>query len=219
MANLYKDILTPELIKLELAKQKRADSKTISASMLSTSKKVLKDDLSKSYGSATRKAAVLFTILNDNNVLKLLLTLRNKELRTHPGQISFPGGKIDKNDIDSTSCALREAKEEVGINPDSVKILGDLDECLTGSGFLVKPIVGFIKDQYHFNLNFSEVIEIYKVPLVYFLDPTKFTVSTWEGPNGIRNFYDIEWNSIRIWGATARIIVNFYEYLNKTRFS
>lgn len=152
-------------------------------------------------------AAVLVPILAAPQP-QLLLTTRNQALRKHPGQIAFPGGRIDTSDEGPVAAALREANEEVGLDPAAVEILGLADSYRTGTGFEVQPVVGLMAPDIHLHINPAEVDEMFEVPLAYVLDPANHLLreTVWQGR--MRRYYAIEWKHRIIWGATAGMLVN-----------
>ena len=155
-----------------------------------------------------KRAAVLCLLDNKKN-LNIILTLRSKNLKNHPGQISFPGGKINNKET-SYECALRETYEEIGIKKNNINILGELNLYLSGSNFLIKPIVGIILRDHKFLINKKEVEKVFYFPMNYLFDKKNLTKNFYI--NKISNkkffFYDIYWNDMRIWGTTALILVH-----------
>lgn len=152
-------------------------------------------------------AAVLMPIIPVKRP-KLLLTTRTSHLRKHAGQVAFPGGRIDDTDKGPISAALREAQEEVGLNPRSVKVLGMSDDYQTGTGYRVQPVVGTIPIKPKLLINPDEVANIFEVPLDFALDPANHQLreGIWNGEK--RRYYVIEWEGHTIWGATAGMLVN-----------
>ena len=160
-----------------------------------------------------RPAAVMVGLIDRPNGLHVLLTRRTENLEHHPGQISFPGGHIDKVDVSADHAALRETLEETGIGNEHINIIGHLDTYVTGTGFSITPIVGFISTQSKPVADPVEVAEIFEVPLAHFMDPAnhKLHERTFEGV--IRRFYAMPYDDYYIWGATAGILFNLYEVL------
>ena len=154
------------------------------------------------------EAAVLIPIVERNNGLKVILTKRSNNLKQHPGQVSFPGGKSEKTDKSLVATALRETKEEIGINNKNVEILGQLSKHVTITGFKITPFIGKIRTGFSTKIQTSEVSEIFEVPLSYLSNPKNFRVETvkWKGKK--RFFYSIPYGPYYIWGATARILKN-----------
>ena len=154
------------------------------------------------------EAAVLIPIVERNNGLKVILTKRSNNLKQHPGQVSFPGGKSEKTDKSLVATALRETKEEIGINNKNVEILGQLSQHVTITGFKITPFIGKIRMGFSTEIQTSEVSEIFEVPLSYLSNPKNFRVESvkWKGKK--RFFYSIPYGPYYIWGATARILKN-----------
>ncbi len=151
-----------------------------------------------------REASVLVPILAPAPE-RLLFTVRRAELPTHAGQISFPGGKREVSDVDAAAAALRETNEELSIVPSDVEVLGILDDVPTPTGFLITPIVGYVRDTATPTASPLEVAEIFSPPL--------FELAHHHHDGGERTFmghvyqmHEYHWPGQRIWGATARIV-------------
>ena len=138
----------------------------------------------------------------------LLLTRRTANLRSHPGQVAFPGGRIDRDDRDAISAALREAHEEVGLEPALVDVMGLADTYLTGTGYQVTPVVGLVPSDAPLRANAQEVADLFEVPLAFVLDPSNHQLREMEWQGRLRRYYVIEWRERTIWGATAGMLVN-----------
>jgi 8-oxo-dGTP pyrophosphatase MutT (NUDIX family) len=151
-------------------------------------------------------AAVLIPLMNYPDTLKILLTERAHHLRHHPGQVSFPGGKVETSDLNIESTALREAYEEVALPPNKVEIIGSLPIYRTISGFTIKPILGLVEPDFTPSLDANEVASVFEIPLNYALDQ-KHHLVYFSHYNGARHpIYFIPWRDRMIWGATASII-------------
>lgn len=152
-------------------------------------------------------AAVLVAVV-DRAEPGVILTLRPETMRKHPGQVSFPGGRIDPGDADAVAAALREAEEEIGLPPREVQVIGIADRYRTVTGFEVTPVVGIVPPGLDLTPHPGEVAAMFEAPLHYLLDPAhqKVRNAMWRGKN--RSYYEIEWQGRRIWGATAAMIVN-----------
>tara|TARA_B110000438_G_scaffold276364_1_gene298074 strand:- start:318 stop:926 length:609 start_codon:yes stop_codon:yes gene_type:complete len=159
-------------------------------------------------------AAVLFPLIEKNNELKVILTTRSKDLPSHPGQVCFPGGKLEKTDKNIIECAKRESFEEVGIKNDQINLLGQLDDCITGTNFKVTPVIGLIDSNYIPVLQEKEVADIFEVPLDYFIEKNNQKIEYANYKNKSYSYYQYNWKNKKIWGSTARIIVNFCEIMN-----
>ena len=160
------------------------------------------------------QAAVLVPIVDHADGLTVLLTQRGAFLKDHPGQISFPGGRSEETDDDSTATALRESEEEIGLNPNQVQILGNLDVCLTGTGFRIVPVVGLITPPLNLRLRTFEVADAFEIPFSLVLDAENYRrdhVVTDSGQH--REFYVLDYGDHYIWGATARMLVNLRELM------
>jgi len=152
------------------------------------------------------RAAVLIPIFEKNGEYHVLLTRRTERVSHHKGQISFPGGRQDHGE-DLLATALREAKEEMGIEEKDVRILGELDDmCTFSSDFCIAPFVGLIPYSYPFKINRHEIEEILEVPLSVFLDETKFREELRSRNGEMVPVYFYEHDAHTIWGATAQIL-------------
>lgn len=159
-------------------------------------------------------AAVLVPLVEREGGFSLILTQRTADLKAHAGQISFPGGRMEKADSDAEAAALREAQEEIGLDPKSVEILGRLDPYKTVTGFDVMPVVGAVSPPLNLAPDPVEVAEIFEVPLGFFLDPANHQRHSRTSPNGmVRAYYAMPYQDRYIWGATAGMLVNLYEVL------
>jgi 8-oxo-dGTP pyrophosphatase MutT (NUDIX family) len=152
-------------------------------------------------------AAVLVAVV-DRPSPTVILTERPKTMRKHPGQISFPGGRIDPGDEGPVAAALREAEEEIGLPRGAVEVIGIADLYRTVTGFEVTPVVGVVPPGLPLEPQPGEVAAMFEAPLDYLLEPRHQIVRTvqWQGRE--RCYYEIEWEGRRIWGATAAMIVN-----------
>tara|TARA_B100000686_G_scaffold353541_1_gene459575 strand:- start:1915 stop:2523 length:609 start_codon:yes stop_codon:yes gene_type:complete len=160
------------------------------------------------------EASVLIPIIDRPDGLSILFTQRSQNLKNHPGQVSFPGGRAELNDQDAIATALRECHEEIGLRPERVNILGRLETCLTGTGFKVTPIVGLVEEPLALQLALDEVSEIFEVPLPLLLENGRYRTDCVELPNGeTRTFYIFDYPKRYIWGATAKMLVNLRNLL------
>ena len=143
----------------------------------------------------------------------VLLTQRAKTLRTHAGQIAFPGGSLEAKDSDITQAALRETHEEVGIEPKKVEVAGYLDPYKTGTGFCIFPVVGFITSPLRTTANPAEVDKIFEVPLDFLTCPQNYRRQATMIQQRWRRYYSIVYEHHKIWGATAGILYNLTKKL------
>lgn len=158
-------------------------------------------------------AAVLVPLIEAQGSFSVLLTMRPADMKKHAGQIAFPGGRMEQGDADAVACALREAEEEVGLDPAQVEILGRLDPYLTITGYEVTPVVGAILGPVTPVPDPIEVADAFEVPLDFLLDPENHQRVEREF-NGLRRaYYAVPYHERYIWGATAGMILNFYDIL------
>lgn len=157
-------------------------------------------------GAAT-PAAVLVPLVNRPEGLQVLLTERSADLPDHPGQISFPGGRVEPEDPSLAAAALREAHEEVGLAPDRVAILGELATYETVTGFRVTPIVGWIEPPFELRPDPLEVAAVFEVPLVHLLDPVNQQRHFRMLGEVRRDYWAIPYGERFIWGATAAMLL------------
>jgi 8-oxo-dGTP pyrophosphatase MutT (NUDIX family) len=159
-----------------------------------------------------RAAAVLIPI-TDRAEPGVILTQRPTWLRSHAGQVAFPGGKVDDSDENSIFAALREAEEELNIPPARVEVIGVADTYYSGSGYSIAPVVGIIPPDLDLQPNPQEVEDWFEVPLAFLLDPANSIKkeASWNGQQ--RSYYDMQWGERRIWGVTAGIIANLVRRL------
>ena len=161
-------------------------------------------------------AAVLVPIVERAEGMTVLLTQRTAHLRSHAGQISFPGGKSEPHDGSAEDTALREAEEEIGLPRDRVEIVGRLGQRTTGTGFHVTPVVGLIEPTVDLVPDPGEVATIFEVPLPFVLDPDNHKIETRLIKGLERQFYVMPYNGYYIWGLTARLLVALRNTLGKS---
>jgi 8-oxo-dGTP pyrophosphatase MutT (NUDIX family) len=153
-------------------------------------------------GRKLRPAAVLIGVLEDT----VILTKRASHLKHHPGQIAFPGGKIDAGDADATAAALREAQEEIGLDPATVRLLAELPSHETVTGYAVTPIIARIDRAFTPVPEAGEVAEVFRVPLPLLMDPARYRVERRRWRGVWRRYYVVPYGPYYIWGATARML-------------
>lgn len=159
-------------------------------------------------------AAVLVPIVEREVGLTVLLTQRNAGLRHHPGQVSFPGGRLDPPSESPRAAALREAQEEIGLDPACIEVVGYLPDHIVISGFRVTPVVAFVRPPFRLTLQVEEVEDAFEVPLAHLFDPANHRarhrpVSRDPGASEVE-LCDISFGERRIWGATAGMLMTFY---------
>lgn len=157
-------------------------------------------------GRAT-PAAVLIAITDVPHDPQVILTQRPRGMRDHPGQVAFPGGKIDPGE-DAVTAALREAEEELALPREAVRVIGTSDLYHTGTGFIVTPVVGVVPPDLDLKPDPVEVADWFEAPLSLLLDPASWTTNEvfWRGAT--RRYLEMDWQGFRIWGVTAAIIAN-----------
>lgn len=163
------------------------------------------------------RAAVLLGIVTREEGATLLLTQRTEHLSTHSGQIAFPGGKTDDTDPTPAATALREAQEEVGLEPAYAEVLGSLPVYVTGTNFIITPVVALVRPGFTLTLSADEVAAAFEVPLAFLMDPANHQrhAFDWEGVR--REWFSMPYqdgdDERFIWGATAGMLRNFYRFL------
>ncbi len=157
-------------------------------------------------GRILRPAAVLVGFQATGHGAFLILTKRASHLKHHPGQIAFPGGKVDRADPDAVAAALREAREEIGLQTGQVRPLGTLDPHETVTGFSVTPVLALIDQAFRATRQEEEVEEVFRVPFAFITDPANFRIEgrMWRGT--YRRYFIVPYGPYYIWGATARIL-------------
>ena len=155
--------------------------------------------------------------------MTVLLTQRTDHLNDHPGQVSFPGGRAEATDADATATALREAHEEIGLDPALVDVIGDMPTYTTGTGFIVTPIVAFVRPGFVLNVDPFEVAEVFEVPLSFLMNPAHHRWHAVEMAGVQRQFLSMPFDATDdtgqarryfIWGATAAMLRNLYRFLS-----
>lgn len=162
------------------------------------------------------RAAVMVPLVERPAGLTVLLTQRAAHLKAHPGQISFPGGRLEAGDAGPWEAALREAREEIGLAPERASLAGYLRDHMVLTGFLITPAVAFVRPEFELRLDLTEVDDAFEVPLEFVLDPANrierkriyagHAFTTWDIPYGERH----------IWGATAAMLLNLAAKLEET---
>ncbi|PRZ49366.1 CoA pyrophosphatase [Tritonibacter scottomollicae] len=163
-----------------------------------------------------RSAGVLIGIETFDTVPQVILTKRSSALKHHPGQIAFPGGKVDAGDRDVTDAALREAWEEIALPRDLPRILGQLPAHETVTGFQVTPVVALIERPFEVRAEVGEVAEVFRAPLAHVLDIERYQIQSRRWRKTRRHYFTVPFGPYYIWGATARMLRGFASMLDAT---
>ncbi len=163
--------------------------------------------------AAYRQAAVLIAIV-DKPEPSVILTRRPLHMKKHAGQIAFPGGKMEQDDADAKTAAMREAYEEIGLESQYIDILGYLDIYQIGSGFNICPVVAKVSQGFELIGDPNEVDEIFDLPLDFLMSEGNFKIYSKNWNGNIHKFYALEYNDYFIWGATADMLKNFRDKLH-----
>ena len=160
-----------------------------------------------------RPAAVLIGIIPRKSGATALLTVRPTTMASHPGQVAFPGGKVDPIDVDEVAAALREAEEEVGVIPEDVDVIGKAAPYVTGTRFRITPVLGVLPADFVAVPDPTEVADVFETPLDFLMNTANHTMghATYKGKK--RDYYEMPHNGYRIWGVTAGIIRRLYQTL------
>jgi 8-oxo-dGTP pyrophosphatase MutT (NUDIX family) len=168
---------------------------------------LLPGDLIEGASGSAVPAAVLVAITRRAEP-GVLLTVRREHLRTHAGQVAFPGGRVDVEDVDASAAALREAEEEIGLPRGAVTLWGEADPYRTATGYRVVPVLGEVDANLPLRPHEHEVADLFEAPLAFVLDPANQRRMSAEFHGQQRYYYEIAWEGRRIWGATAAMLVN-----------
>ena len=166
----------------------------------------LEGDLPELRARADVPAAVLVA-LTDRTAPGVILTVRREHLRTHAGQVAVPGGRVDRDET-PLAAALREAHEEILLDPTKVDVVGEIEPYRTVTGYVVTPVIGVIAPDLPLEPHEHEVADWFEAPLRFLLDPANQQRRSALFQGVERHYYEIMWNERRIWGATAAMIVN-----------
>jgi 8-oxo-dGTP pyrophosphatase MutT (NUDIX family) len=171
------------------------------------------DDIEKQREAAANpsltQAAVLLLVVNRPEGPAVVFTQRTADLADHAGQISFPGGRKHPEDADAVATALREAQEEVGLDPARVDVIGELPDYHTSTGYRVRPIVGWAEPPVVFTPDPREVADVFEVPLAFLLDEANHRHESAYYRGRLRKYWAMPWRGRFIWGATAGMLVTF----------
>lgn len=177
---------------------------------------LLPGDILEGSSDDPRQAAVLIAITRRAEP-GVLLTVRREHLRTHAGQVAFPGGRIDPEDASAEAAALREAEEEIGLPPSCVDVWGAADTYRTITGYAVTPVLGSVPPDLPLAPHEHEVADWFEAPLAFLLDPANQRAVEVEYQGRMRTYYQIDWDGRQIWGATAAMLVNLSRRLGWAR--
>ena len=166
----------------------------------------LEGDLHELRAEATVPAAVMVAV-TDRPEPGVILTVRREHMRTHAGQVAFPGGRIDPGE-DAIAAALREAWEEIGLDQSTAEVVAEIDPYRTITGFLVTPVLAVVPPDQQLSPHEHEVADWFEAPLHFVLDPANQQLKSALFQGRERHYYEIVWNDRRIWGATAAMIIN-----------
>lgn len=158
-----------------------------------------------------KRASVLIPLLECDGELFVMLTQRSEKLRSHAGQVSFPGGKQDLQDANSLETALRETQEEIGLAPEKVEIIGTLDQILSLHYYLVTPFVGIIPENFIPIPNEDEIEAVFKVPLSFFMQNDQHWTEEFKTPIATILAHHFEFKGFDIWGLTSKLILRLLE--------
>lgn len=164
-------------------------------------------------GKPLKAAAVLILVINQANGPTVLFTQRTAHLTDHGGQISFPGGRVEAEDLDPLHTALREAEEETGIDATRIEIIGTIPPYTTGTGYLITPVVGWIEPPVTYRPDPTEVDECFEVPFEFLVDLNNHHLETAMYKGRMRSYYALPYGQRYIWGATAGMLVTLTRVL------
>lgn len=177
------------------------------------------DDLEKQREAAAARAltpaAVLLLVVAHPREPTVLFTQRTAHLADHAGQISFPGGRAEEADVGPAHTALREAREEVGLDPAAIEILGELPDYHTSTGYRVRPVVGWAQGPIAYSPDPFEVADVFEVPLGFLLEPANHRYESAFYKGRLRHYWAMPWQGRFIWGATAGMLVTFQRIVGR----
>ncbi len=158
-------------------------------------------------------AAVLIPVVDHADGLTVLLTRRSEHLDHHPGQISFPGGRRENGDASPVATAIRETREEIGLDARHIHVLGGMDRIHSNSGFCITPIIALVQPGYRLKIDSFEVDDVFTVPLNFFLQETNYKYRSIVYNEKRHAFHELHYQGRRIWGITAGILASFRNML------
>jgi len=161
-----------------------------------------------------KPAAVLIPLVDRREGMTVLLTKRAQHLKTHSGQVSFPGGRCEASDADAMTTALRETQEEVGIEPSHITVLGAMEDYETITGYVITPVVAILQPEFSLKVDAGEVAEAFELPLSYILDERNHELQSRVWNDQERHYYVLMNEKHNVWGATAAMLVRFAKLIN-----
>ena len=191
--------------------------KTLLAAGHSAQTEGLRDDVHYAPAGIELRGAAVLIAVTERDEPGVLLTHRPLAMRSHAGQVAFPGGKIDPGE-DAITAALREAHEELGIAPDHVRVIGPTDDYRTGSGFHITPVVGIVPGYLTITPNPGEVADWFEAPLRFLLDPSNHSEKSIIYQGVRRHYLEMPWQGRYIWGATAAMLHNLSRRIRHDQF-
>jgi 8-oxo-dGTP pyrophosphatase MutT (NUDIX family) len=162
---------------------------------------------------ALMPASVLVPIVARSETLTVLFTRRTAHLRAHSGQISFPGGRVEPQDVGPIETALRETQEEIGLARERIELIGMLPEYHTRTGYRITPVIGVVAPPFVLEADPQEVDAVFEVPLSFLLDPRNHQRHTRAFEGRMISYFAMPYGEHYIWGATAAMLVNLYRQL------
>lgn len=166
------------------------------------------------YDSEALNAAVLAAFTDGANEPELILTRRSKNMRSHAGEVAFPGGKIERVDSTLIDTALRESQEEIGLHPHQVEVIGQIDAMHSRQGVKVQPIIGLVDAALDFKPRTNELDSVFKVPVSLFYDPSAKITHRFEMNNSLVEMPAFRFEDYTIWGLTLAMIVKILNHVN-----
>jgi 8-oxo-dGTP pyrophosphatase MutT (NUDIX family) len=167
------------------------------------------------FPASPTRAAVLVPLVDRSDELTVLLTERAADLKHHPGQISFPGGRLEPGDPDPESAALRETEEEIGLGREYIEIIGRLPDHIIISGYQITPVVALVRPGFTLSLDVSEVAGAFEAPLRHLFDPRTHVPRMRRLGEEELVTYDLPWCGRNIWGATAGMLLTLRQFLSE----
>jgi 8-oxo-dGTP pyrophosphatase MutT (NUDIX family) len=189
----------------------QAPDHRLEQSRVGTRLAVLPDGLPESIADA----AVLVPIVLQAGAASLLLTVRSSHLRSHAGQISFPGGRLEPTDINPAAAALRETQEEIGIDSSHIELLGFLSDQIIRSGYRITPVVALLRPGFTLRVDAAEVAEVFELPLAFALSESNYRSRPGRARGLAFEIWELPFGERLIWGATAGILANLRELLSE----